>query len=450
MHKLFLTSIILFSSSVSHAINLEEALTSGYKNHEDLKIIRTEFLSEIEQFPVGVADFMPKVIAEVGSTNNRTKKTGAFALPDNVSSDNSNYSRALVLQQPIFNGGSSVAALKAAQSSFRVARSNYYAKEQGLLFDEITLYLNCVVTLEKYNITKISVKSNRKQLEAMREKFRLGESTETEVATAQTGLASAESNQASALSEYEAAKANFYRVFSLEPVNVEMPGLAPNLPSNLNEFTEIAISSNHEMHSASHKTIAAKAGENVRKGALLPRVSFKAQAGKTLFDPEGITGSNNHSVTTTLSVTVPILERGGAEYSDVRKAKYETRRSVAQMDASEKAVIANCRATWEAYNAYKTRLEATEQGVRAANIAYEGILQEEKLGSKTIIDVLNFEDRLNAARNDRVNAERDLILASYRIKSLMGDLTAEKMKLPVEYFDPNKEFKKLKLRIVGF
>ena len=32
----------------------------------------------------------------------------------------------------------------------------------------------------------------------------------------------------------------------------------------------------------------------------------------------------------------------------------------------------------------------------------------------------------------------------------MGELTAEKMKLPVEYFKTDQEFKKLKLRIVGF
>ena len=83
-------------------------------------------------------------------------------------------------------------------------------------------------------------------------------------------------------------------------------------------------------------------------------------------------------------------------------------------------------------------------------MAYEGMIQEEMLGSKTIVDVQTFEERLNKARESKVDAQKELVLASYKIKSLMGELTAEKMKLPVEYFNPDAEFKKLKLRIVGF
>jgi outer membrane protein len=155
-------------------------------------------------------------------------------------------------------------------------------------------------------------------------------------------------------------------------------------------------------------------------------------------------------VTSTLSVTVPILSKGGVEYSDIRRAKYQTRKAVLQLDAQMKQIKSNCKATWEAFNAAKTRIDATTQGVKSAEVAYEGTMQEEMLGSKTIVDVLTFEERLNKAREARVEAQKEMILASYRIKSLMGELTAEKMKLPVEYFNPDAEFKKIKLRIVGF
>lgn len=453
MRKLLLPTIILLSSSLTQAVNLEEALTSGYNNHEDLKIIRSDFLNEIEQFPAAVADFMPKVSAQLNATNTRTKRTGNLANPlDGTTTDNSNYSRTLIFEQPIFNGGSSVAELKAAQSAFRASRAKYYASEQDVFFNEIEVYLKTVAALEKYNISKTSVKSNKTQLEAMKEKFRLGESTETEVASAESGLATAEANQALSYADYEANKANFNKVFALEAESIKMPELAPNLPNSLEEFTDIALASNPSIASAGHNTKAAKAKEYAKKGALLPRVSFKAQNGNTIFDPQGLTAGavDNHSVTTTLAVTIPILEQGGKEYSDVRRAKYQTRKTVVQLDSQVKQVTADCRATWESFNASKTRVSATAQGVKSAEVAYDGMIQEEKLGSKTIVDVLNFEDRLNNARNERVNAQKELVLASYRIKSLMGELTAEKMKLPVQCFEPDKEFKKIKLRIVGF
>jgi outer membrane protein len=453
MYRLVLFTFITLNFSNSLALELNEALKSGYNNDEKLKIIRSDFLNEIEQFPRALAGFMPKISAGFDATDSKvTRKSNIAAGLDNTSTDNSRYSKTLTLDQSIFNGGSSVAELKAAQSAFRASKGDYYSKEQNIFLEEITNYLNCVEATEKYNISKISVKSNRTQLEAVKEKFKLGESTETEVASAESGLATAQANQSIAYANFEAAKAEFLRVFALEATGIKMPELAANLPNSLEELVEIAIAANPNIISSQHSTKASKAGEYAAKGALLPQVSFRIQSGDTRYSPEDQLRQNfnSNSVTSTLSVNVPILSKGGVEYSDIRRAKYKTRKAVLQLDTQIKQIKSQCKASWEKFNAAKTRIAATSQGVKSGEIAYEGMLQEEMLGSKTIIDVIMSEEKLSKAREARVEAQRELILASYNIKSLMGELTAEKMKLPVEYFNPDQEFKKLKLRIVGF
>lgn len=453
MYRLVLFTFITLNFSNSLALELNEALKSGYNNDEKLKIIRSDFLNEIEQFPQALAGFMPKISAGFDATDSKvTRKSNIAAGLDNTSTDNSRYSKTLSLDQSIFNGGSSVAELKAAQSAFRASKGDYYAKEQNIFLEEITNYLNCVEATEKYNISKISVKSNRTQLEAVKEKFKLGESTETEVASAESGLATAQANQSIAYANFEAAKAEFLRVFALEATGIKMPELAANLPNSLEELVEIAIAANPNIISSQHSTKASKAREYAAKGALLPQVSFRIQSGDTRYSPEDQLRQNfnSNSVTSTLSVNVPILSKGGVEYSDIRRAKYKTRKAVLQLDTQIKQIKSQCKASWEKFNAAKTRIAATSQGVKSGEIAYEGMLQEEMLGSKTIIDVIMSEEKLSKAREARVEAQRELILASYNIKSLMGELTAEKMKLPVEYFNPDQEFKKLKLRIVVF
>lgn len=453
MYRLVLFTFITLNFSNSLALELNEALKSGYNNDEKLKIIRSDFLNEIEQFPRALAGFMPKISAGFDAIDSKViRKSNIAAGLDNTSTDNSRYSKTLTLDQSIFNGGSSVAELKAAQSAFRASKGDYYAKEQNIFLEEITNYLNCVEATEKYNISKISVKSNRTQLEAVKEKFKLGESTETEVASAESGLATAQANQSIAYANFEAAKAEFLRVFALEATGIKMPELAANLPNSLEELVEIAIAANPNIISSQHSTKASKAGEYAAKGALLPQVSFRIQSGDTRYSPEDQLRQNfnSNSVTSTLSVNVPILSKGGVEYSDIRRAKYKTRKAVLQLDTQIKQIKSQCKASWEKFNAAKTRIAATSQGVKSGEIAYEGMLQEEMLGSKTIIDVIMSEEKLSKAREARVEAQRELILASYNIKSLMGELTAEKMKLPVEYFNPDQEFKKLKLRIVGF
>ena len=90
------------------------------------------------------------------------------------------------------------------------------------------------------------------------------------------------------------------------------------------------------------------------------------------------------------------------------------------------------------------------EAVKASELAYDGMIQEEMLGSKTIIDVLIAEKRLNDARENLADSKKAVIISAYKIKSLTGDLTARAINLPVEYFTPEKEFYKLKRKILSF
>jgi outer membrane protein len=110
----------------------------------------------------------------------------------------------------------------------------------------------------------------------------------------------------------------------------------------------------------------------------------------------------------------------------------------------------NCITSWEGFNAAKSKIIAATQGVDAAQIAYDGTVEEEKVGSKSILDVLNAEDRLNKAKIQKVGAYKEHILAAYQMKSLIGQLTAKSLKLNVTYFIPEQEFKKVKMKIIGF
>ena len=139
MYKLVLALIFVLNSSVSQAVELEEALKSGYNNDEQLKLIRSDFLDEVEKFPRALAGFMPRVSAGFDATDSKIeRRSNAPINPlsgDVISTDSSRYSRNISLEKPLFNGGSSVAEMKAAQSSFRASKGTYYAKEQNIFFD---------------------------------------------------------------------------------------------------------------------------------------------------------------------------------------------------------------------------------------------------------------------------------------------------------------------------
>ncbi|PCJ29813.1 MAG: hypothetical protein COA94_00190 [Rickettsiales bacterium] len=448
MKKIFLLPLFLICvPTMSSAITLEQALVSGYNHDEVLKINKTDFLQEIEEFPRALAEFMPRITAGIDFSHTRRKSKNS-----SLEHKGSHTTQSVTLNQPIFNGGASLAKLKAARFAFRASMGKYYAAEQDQILKEIDAYLSCAATREKYAISKMSVKSNKTQLEAMKEKFKLGESTETEVAASEEGLATAESNQSIAYANYEASRAEFFRIFGVEAAGIKMPALSEGLPKSLEEVLKEALAKNYSIDQARYSSQASKSSEYASKGVLLPSVSLSVRGERIKFkkqDPAR-NRSNNNSVTSTISVKVPILEKGGFEYSEVRRAKHQTRKTIIALNNTIKTIKSQGRASWSFLSANKLRIKSAAKAVKAAEIAYDGVQQEEMLGSKTIIDVLRTEGRLNDARSNLVEAKKALVLAGYRIQVLMGKLTAKSMNLKVEHFDPEAEFKRIKFRIIGF
>lgn len=189
MRKLtiFIFSLLLTSPAI--AIDLQEALTEGYKNNNDLKTARVKFVNAIEQFPQAFSGFMPSASLQVNRQNNKTKYTNKrFAQLAGNPPEIDNNQGTLTIQQSLFNGGSDVAALKSAQAAFRASRGQYYSSEQKVLLDLITAYLDYFESKKKYDISESRVRTNIQQVNTVEEKLRLGEATEIDIATARAGL----------------------------------------------------------------------------------------------------------------------------------------------------------------------------------------------------------------------------------------------------------------------
>jgi outer membrane protein len=64
--------------------------------------------------------------------------------------------------------------------------------------------------------------------------------------------------------------------------------------------------------------------------------------------------------------------------------------------------------------------------------------------------VLNAEQELLDARIDQVKSQHDRDLAILQIKSAVGQLTADNLKLPVELYDPKRHYEDVRNQLAGF
>ena len=74
--------------------------------------------------------------------------------------------------------------------------------------------------------------------------------------------------------------------------------------------------------------------------------------------------------------------------------------------------------------------------VRANLIAVEGARQEALVGQLTTLDVLDTESNLFQSQVALVQSRRDQIVASYRLKAAIGELTVVGIDLPASLTDP--------------
>jgi outer membrane protein len=95
------------------------------------------------------------------------------------------------------------------------------------------------------------------------------------------------------------------------------------------------------------------------------------------------------------------------------------------------------------------RIDSIAAQVRASEIAVEGSRQEALVGQRTTLDVLDQENDLFQAQVDLVQARRDQIVASYRLKAAIGELTVVGIDLPVEPYDSEAYYANVRNRWIN-
>jgi len=88
--------------------------------------------------------------------------------------------------------------------------------------------------------------------------------------------------------------------------------------------------------------------------------------------------------------------------------------------------------------------------IKAAAIALDGVREEAKVGSRTILDVLNAEQELFTDRVSLVQGQHDLAVAEFDLAQQVGRLTAQDLKLPVTIYDPEQHYRQVRDKWIGF
>lgn len=416
----------------ANADSLQDALVKAYQSNPQLLAERANLRATDEEVSQAIAQWRPRVSINADYSKIHSEaKTDGVALKSLTRSEP--WSADVTATQTVFAGGRILAQRRQADANVNAGRARLHSTEQTVFLNTIAAYMNVVRDEAVLKLNEANIALLRKQLEAAKARFDVGEITRTDVAQAEARLAGGLAQETSAQAGLKASRLAYERAVGEAPGTLDPKPVLPTIPETELQAREVANAHNPNLVAARAQEDAAKYGVDFAVGQMLPTVTVQASYGRSGQERFRETIGDDSRLTATASIP---LYQGGSEWSGIRQAKELNNRARLAVEDARRATDEGVQNAWESYRAAKASSEANRQQVKAAEIAYEGVEQEQEVGSRTTLDVLNQQQELLNARVALVRSERDEIVASYSLLSAVGSLTAQNLELPVQVYDP--------------
>jgi outer membrane protein len=333
----------------------------------------------------------------------------------------------------LYAGNSRRLSIEAARETVLAARQGLVAVEQQVLRDAVTAYLNVWRDLQVVNVREANVRVVTQQLRAARDRFEVGEDTRTDVAQAEARLAQARSALAAARGQLEISRELFALAVGRHPGALAGPGPIPGLPRSEEEADGLARQNAPSILRLQHEVSAAELAVQGARASYRPTITLDGRATNTFESP--FPGGEGEGASIGLTLTQPIY-RGGQLASLERQALAQlgaVRASLNQQTLVNVQIMGNA---WAQMRIANAQIQAADQQISAAELAFEGVREEASLGARTTLDVLDAEQDVLDARISRIEAQTNLYSAAYAILAAGGLLTVERLGLEVPGYDP--------------
>jgi outer membrane protein len=397
----------------AHADDFTDMLVDVNQNHPVLKAEREQLAATKQGVYQAYAGFMPSANAEYARGRQRIQYNQLT--PEYQRMD----TKQLVVTQPIFNGGGTVAQIGGAEARLAGEEARFKQVQQEVLLSATTAYVDVVEKQRVLATVRENIQALTQHLEATRIQFAAGELTVTDVAQSEARLARAHAELQDAEAAMADAHAAYIRETGVEPTADKFPQLPEMLPES-----EEALRAEQAAHPA---VIEAKQNEEVadyaideRVAALLPNVRLEGQL-------SALKGSRQPSVDYTndrsvmMRVSIPLFQ-SGAEYSRIVEAQHQYQRSKNQTDDITRNTLKTALREWHNYQAAGEAMLEHAKAVAAGKTVLESVQKERMVGTRTVLDILNAQDELQAAQINLIRAQSRHVLSAYRLLASQGKL----------------------------
>ena len=411
------------------AENMADALVGAYNTSGLLEQNRALLRAADENVALQVSALRPIInwTTEFARTLNDSRVGALVTTPQS-----STIFTGLRLEWLIYDGGASGLGVQAAKETVLATRQRLVEIEQIILLRAVAAYMNVLLQGENVSLQLNSVRLGGEELRAAQDRFEVGEVTRTDVALAESRLAASRSSLANARGALVNARAEYTNAVGHAPGTLAGQPALPQRAASIESAQALAMRNHPLILEAQHTVAAAELVVLQTQKALGPTASVVANVGV-----EENFGNTNyrHNADAAVVFRQPIY-RGGRLAADVRRVMARRDGDRADLLTVQRDVMQDVNDAFVRLEVARASLVATNERVRAAQVAFDGIREEATLGARTTLDVLTAEQELLNAQTARISDLAERSISSYELLSRQGLLTAERLSLGVQIYDP--------------
>jgi outer membrane protein len=434
-------------ASAAHAETLADAVALAYQSNPTLLVQRSLVKSADEAYLRARRGLDPTLSANIAVNLSGTENTNPSPLCTTVAPiqcfPQRNYTNLesgglnLVATQTIYSGGRLAATVKSQEASLLAQREALRQADETLIQSVVSAYTGVLQAGEALQIAKENVDVLVRQREDAQARFEVGTQTRTDVAQAESRLASARSQYTSAQNTVDNARAQYRVVIGESPTKLDAaPSLTSLLPATLAAALDSAREYNPTLRSAYLTERVSAAQVAVAKSVNHPNVALGLTAGYT---PDAFSERNNLGITGTAQFSVP-LYNGLTTASNIRSAVESNRQDNIRIETQRRALEQSVTNAWNALIAARAAIVSDTEAVNAAELVAEGNRQQLNVGLSTTLDVLNAEQELRSAQLDLVNAKFTEYTSGVALLNAMGRLEVHNFAPTADLYDPEAHF----------
>jgi len=415
--KIFLPILFfIFLTSNLNALNIDEAIKSTILNNQKVKIAFEKLTESKELMSYAYGSKKPTLTSTISGTYaNADKNTSTASSTPETLTDKYQ----LTLSQNLYDAGYNELEIARSKILFNDQVIQFKITLQNLILEAIEGYLTVINYEKSLESNQKNYDSVSKAFEETKTRFDLGSATLYDLQNAEASFAIASSNLFASEQNVQISNKSFKRIVGLQAINLEDVLNINNLV-NLSNTIETAMDQNLNI-------LLAKSDIENKKILLLKEKKSKKPnldiSGTAEYSDSGRVDSGTKLTQGSLALTLTIpLYQKDQDNSNIRKYHSQILQSEIFLEDFREDIQIQIYNTYKDFKISESNMSTNQIVIQSIETSLNSLNEEYNIGTKTITDLVNEEEKLLNANVNYLNSKKNFITNYFKLKSLDGSL----------------------------